>query len=162
IRMTPILQMLVLASMAASVGYLGACATALLVLAFRARGHHGDLTGDRQMLSASRFTIPVSIIVRAGESYRPMSATVEALLAQNYPELEVILIAEELSPAVWERLKQEWKLEPREVFYRAALKTAAVRMIYRSARDARVIAVDKAPAPAADALNAGVNLARFR
>ena len=47
---------------------------------------------------------------------------------------------------MWERLKSEWKLEAREFFYRAALPTAAVRMIYRSARDLRLIVVDKTPA----------------
>jgi hypothetical protein len=48
------------------------------------------------------------------------------------------------------------------VFYRAALATAPVRMMYRSSRDARLLAVDKEPGTIADALNCGVNLARFR
>jgi CheY-like chemotaxis protein len=53
--------------------------------------------------------------------------------------------------------------EAKEFFYRQSLATAAVQKIYRSGRDARLMIVDKTPTGSlADALNCGVNLARFR
>jgi hypothetical protein len=68
-----------------------------------------------------------------------------------------------LSAAAWSALKDEWALEAKEFFYRQSLATAAVQKIYRSGRDARLMIVDKTPARSlADALNCGVNLARFR
>jgi len=74
----------------------------------------------------------------------------------------VIVITEGLSKRVWESLKDEWRLEAREFFYRFSLATSPVRMMYRSARDARLLVVDKTPGTPADALNCGVSLARYR
>lgn len=59
-------------------------------------------------------------------------------------------------------LALEWALEPKEFFYRRTLTTAPVRRIYGSARDGRLMLVDKEDGGRADALNCGLCLARFR
>jgi hypothetical protein len=163
--MTPIPSIL-LASLIASIVYLAAVAGTALVLALRTGGRREMAADDHDVLSESRFTIPVSLIVRLAAPLRvPLeraNGTIRALLALNYPELEVIIITEDLAAAEWTTLKAEWRLEARECFYRRSLTTAPVRMMYRSARDARLIVVDKHPGPAADAVNCGVNLARLR
>ena len=60
------------------------------------------------------------------------------------------------------RLADEWQLESREFFYRRTLDTAPVKRIFRSLRDTRLMIVEKEPDHRSDALNCGVNLARYR
>ncbi len=55
-----------------------------------------------------------------------------------------------------------WSLSAAEVFYRKSLAGAAVRGLYRSGTDTRVIVVQSEPASVGEALNCGVNLARYR
>src|SRR5437870_3323064 len=151
-------------SIVGSLAYLAAVALAGVYLALRAGVRHEDLADDRDALSASRFTIPVSLVLRVNGSADAADTdrAIAALLDLNYPELEVIVIAEAAAAAVWSGLKGGWQLEAREFFYRASLPTAPITMMYRSARDARLLVVDKAPDTLADALNCGINLARFR
>lgn len=159
-----VLETLLVSSIVAALAYLVAMTIAVVVLALRLGGRREDPVDDRYALSASRFTIPVSLIVPLSPAagYTETAATIAALLGLNYPELEVIVVAEELPKAVWESVKDAWDLKAREFFYRASLATAPIRMMYRSSRDPRLMVVNKTPGTPADALNCGVNLARFR
>ena len=155
------MSVLIAWSIGAALVLLLAAVLRVVVHALRLGGFR-DVQPDHDEMSASRFTIPVSLIVPvgAGSDARAVNEVIGALLALNYPTFEVIVVGEGL-PAT-DALITAWELEPREVFYRAALATAPVRMMYRSSRDARLLAVDKEPGNLADALNCGVNLARFR
>ena len=155
-------EVLIAASIATALVYLVGVAITLVVLAVRLGGRREDSPADYDALSASRFTIPVSLVVPVdgGANCGEVDATIDALLALNYPKFEIIVVAD--GPAASDSLKARWGLEARELFYRAALATAPVRMMYRSSRDSRLLVVHKTPATMADALNCGVNLARFR
>ena len=61
-----------------------------------------------------------------------------------------------------EELKDAFSLSAAEVFYRRSLPAAAVRGLYRSTTEAHVIVVHAEPATRGEALNCGVNLARYR
>jgi poly-beta-1,6-N-acetyl-D-glucosamine synthase len=91
-----------------------------------------------------------------------LTETIQALLDLNYPELEVIVVADRVADASVEALKAEWALEPREMFYRRTLPTAPVHRMYASERESRLIVVEKAAGGRADALNFGASLARYR
>jgi hypothetical protein len=156
-------QTLVEFSVALSLAYLAILAAMAVVLALRVGGRREESADDYDTLSASRFTIPVSLIVPLRDDSGPVAPTLRALLGLSYPEFEVIVVAEGLSVTAWNTLKDDWALEAKEFFYRQSLTTAAVQKIYRSGSDARLMIVDKAPTRSlADALNCGVNLARFR
>jgi hypothetical protein len=144
--------------------YLAALTTAVVVLAMRVGERDEDTVDDRQAFSASRLTIPVSIVVpvAAGARWADVAATIDALLGLNYPAFEVIVVADDLPHGAWDPTKAVWRLEAREIFFRAWLDAAPIRMMYRSARDPRLIVVHKTPGSSADALNCGVNLAKFR
>jgi hypothetical protein len=159
-----LLQAMVIASIGVAVLYLAALTTAVVVLALRVGDRDDDTVDDRQAFSASRLTIPVSIVVpvAAGARWAEVAATIEALLGLRYPTFEVIVVADDLTGGAWDPTKAQWRLEAREIFFRAWLDTAPIRMMYRSARDRRLIVVHKTPGSSADALNCGVNLARFR
>jgi hypothetical protein len=137
-------------------------ALATVVLALKYGGRQEDSADDYDALAASRFTIPVSVIVPLDEKSSPSREMIAALLGFNYPEFEVILIADDSAAPVLDAIKGDWDLSAHEFFYRQSLSTSAVQRIYRSSRDPRLMLVEKTAAGRADALNCGINLARFR
>lgn len=144
-----------------SIGFLVIVAAAAVAGAL-ARGGRRERAADAyQAIAASRFTIPVSLIVPAGKS-ASVSDTISSLLALNYPEFEVVVVTESGDEGRLAALKEHWGLEPKELFYRKTLHTAAVTRIFSSERDPRLVVIEKAPAGRADALNSGVSFARYR
>jgi cellulose synthase/poly-beta-1,6-N-acetylglucosamine synthase-like glycosyltransferase len=139
-----------------------AASVAIGLSALRGFRFREPLTNDPASLAVSRFTIPVSLLVPAFNEEGLVVGAVSSLLELNYPEYEVIVVSDGSTDRTIERLKAEFDLKPREVFYRRVLPTEEVHQIYRSARDPRLIVVDKAPGGKGDALNCAVNLARYR
>jgi cellulose synthase/poly-beta-1,6-N-acetylglucosamine synthase-like glycosyltransferase len=117
---------------------------------------------DYDTIAASRFTIPVSVILAAYDEEPAICSTVRSLLDLDYPEFEVIVVNDGSSDRTLERLANEFELERYETFPRRFVETAPVVGMYRSARHARLLVVDKENGGKADALNAGLNLARYR
>ena len=144
-----------LTAMMVSLACLAGIVLAVAVAALNRGGHREDATDPFDALVASRFTIPVSLIVPASGEAPGLSPAVGSLLSLNYPELEVITVAEDLTESGFEHLKAEWDLEPKEFFYRRTLTTTPIRRIYGGRRDARLMVVDKPAAGKADALNCG-------
>ena len=120
----------------------------------RYRGHPDDV------LATSRFTIPVSILLPVAEHEAAAEAAAN-LLALNYPEFEVIVVTDG-SPAVLAGLRDRFRLSACEVFFRRSLDTGPVTNMYRSLADPRLLVIDCRPASRGDALNYGLNLARYR
>lgn len=156
------LQMLVLALTAAAFAALALGAALTIVRALRAGGRRDESIDSDDARSTSRFTIPVSIVVPVGQGVDTLSSVAEQLLALNYPEIEVLLVCDEASGTLITSMAEEWQMEARELFYRRTLPTAEVRRIYRSARDPRLILIDKRAGGHADAMNCGINVARYR
>lgn len=148
-------------SLLVAFAYLTAIAGVSVFKAIKAGGRRDD-SDDSEALSTSRFTIPVSIVVAVNGNVTTLSRAVDRMLGFNYPELEVIVVVEQASPALIEEMTRDWQIEAREFFYRKTLPTGDVRRIYRSVRDPRLSVIEKAPAGYADALNCGVNVARYR
>ena len=123
---------------------------------------HEAASQDYDVLAASRFTIPVSVIVAAYDEETAIVSTVESLLALDYPEHEVIVVNDGSNDGTMVRLREAFELEPYEMFVRHVFTTEEVRAIYRSAARPNLVVVDKANGGKADALNAGLNVARFR
>jgi hypothetical protein len=147
-------------SVLAALGYLAIAATASIVTALRAGGRREDGPDEHDPLAASRLTMPVSIVVPAGDSPR-LSQAIADLSDLSYPEFEVIVVADQGATDL-KPIMAAWELESREFFYRRALETKAVVRILRSARDPRLVVVEKEPGRRSDAVNCGVNFARYR
>ena len=130
------------------------------VLALSKRRRLRYRTRNDDVLATSRFTIPVSLIVPIEADADDAAHRVRHLLQLRYPELELIVVVS--AGSALEDLKHGLSLSAAEVFYRKSLAGAAVRGLYRSSTDTRVIVVQSEPASVGEALNCGVNLARYR
>ena len=123
----------------------------------RYRGHPDEV------IASSRFTIPVSIILPIGgqQAEDDVTGAVEHLLGLTYPEHEVIVVAGGAS-GVPSQLRERFDLKACEIFFRRSLQTRPLRALYRSGADARLLVVECDTDATGDALNCGLNLARYR
>lgn len=133
----------------------------LVVALLSSRAHHQHLASLRlERMKLSPLTPPITLIAPAHNEEGSIIPSVRSLLRIDYPELEVVVVNDGSKDRTLEKLKEEYGLEPAHMLYIPHLATAAVRDIYRSAREPRLIVVDKdAGGSKADAVNAGLNAA---
>ena len=113
-------------------------------------------------LLRSGLTPPVSIVIPAHNEEPVIMDSVTTALAVDYPEFEVIVVNDGSTDRTLRRLIDAFDLEGSEQPYRAVLPSAPVRRIYTSPTHPRLRVVDKEKGGKSDALNAGVNVARYR
>lgn len=136
-----------------------------LPLAFiRARNHRNlFLSVHSDELVSSNLSIPVSIIAAALNEEAVIIPSVKSLLAQNYPNFEVILVDDGSTDGMLSKLIQTFDLLETNVPTLSNLKCAPIHAIYKSSIDDRLTVIHKENAKSkADAMNCGVNFARYR
>ncbi len=116
---------------------------------------------DLDHLSSSAATLPVSIVMPAYNEELILRDAVTAILASEYPEFEIIVVNDGSTDATLEVAIRTFQLEPRDVFHPSPVQSAPVRGVYRSRLHPNLWVVDKQNGGWADALNAGLNLARY-
>jgi len=104
---------------------------------------------------------PVSIVIAAYNEASTIVSAVQACLAQRYPRLEVVVVNDGSVDETLATLRSFFDLAPTGRFHVPTLPTKQVRAVYTSVIDPRLKVVDKVNAGKADALNCGVNFARF-
>ena len=121
------------------------------------------LSEDFELLSQSRFTIPVSVIVPAFNEEEIVAVTVRSVLEFDYPELELIVVDDGSTDDTFGVLEQLLELEPYAQFERRIVDCAPVLGVYRSRLHPHVKVVRKEnQGTKADACNCGLNFARYR
>jgi cellulose synthase/poly-beta-1,6-N-acetylglucosamine synthase-like glycosyltransferase len=109
----------------------------------------------------SGYEPPVSVLVPAYNEEATIAASVRSMLQLDYPELEVIVINDGSRDGTLAALQREFELAPYPEAYWQRLAVQPVRGIYRSASFPNLRVLDKENGGKADALNAGINAARF-
>jgi glycosyltransferase involved in cell wall biosynthesis len=160
--MTGTLHLLVVSSLMLALAYLALLAAVTVAAALRSGGRREESADDDGVFAGSRFTMPISVIIPLIGDDPGADRAIASALALDYPEFEVIVVADGLVDEEAARLRDKWSLSPREYFYRQVLTAGEVRQIFRSTADPRLLLVHKAPGPVADAMNCGVNLAQYR
>ena len=117
---------------------------------------------DFDTLLTSPFTIPVSIIAPAFNEEVGIYGSVRSLLALDYPEYEVIVVNDGSRDGTLTELAKDFDLEVVEAKAKPSLSASAIRGVYRSRSYPRLTVIDKVNGGKADALNCGINFARFR
>jgi cellulose synthase/poly-beta-1,6-N-acetylglucosamine synthase-like glycosyltransferase len=104
---------------------------------------------------------PVSILVPAHNEERTIIATVRSLLRLGYPTFEVVVVNDGSTDRTLQTVVDEFGLVEFPEAYRSRLPTQPVERIFASPNNGRVRVVDKRNGGKADALNAGINTARY-
>ena len=105
-------------------------------------------------------TPPISIIAPAYNEEPTIVDSVRAFLHLEYPNFSVIVVNDGSKDGTMERLRERFQLERVKNVYRREFDTKPVRGVYRSRLEPRLVVVDKDNGGKADALNAGINVAR--
>lgn len=116
---------------------------------------------DFERLMRSDVLPPVAILVPAYNESVTIAASVTALLALQYRTYEVVVINDGSKDATMDVLREAFDLYEVPPAMPIVIKTARVRGYYRSRSHARLLVIDKDNGGKADALNAGINAARW-
>lgn len=137
------------------------CYTGLLVAAvFEMRRTRNEAVGiNDHIVVGSRLAPTISILAPAYNEEATITASVQSLLTLDYPNLEVVVIADGCRDATIDVLKAEFSLVEVHRAYAPRVPTRGVVALYRSVRHANLVVVDKLNGGKADALNVGLNLA---
>ncbi len=104
---------------------------------------------------------PISLLVPAYNEEVTIGASIRSILQLEYPEYEVVVINDGSRDATLEVLIREFRMAPFPQAYRQLLPCKPLRGIYRSTIFPNLRLIDKENGGKADALNAGINAARF-
>jgi cellulose synthase/poly-beta-1,6-N-acetylglucosamine synthase-like glycosyltransferase len=118
-------------------------------------------SSDYQQILTSDMTWPISILVPAHNEEKTIVATVRSLLMLNYGQFEIIVVNDGSTDETLKRLIQAFDLRRMDKVYRRSIATRPVRGVYGSLVQTNLIVLDKERGGKADALNAGINLARY-
>jgi len=116
---------------------------------------------DYRQILQSEMTWPISVLVAAHNEETTLVDTVRSLLMVIYSEFEIVVINDGSTDRTLPRLVDAFALTRMDRPYRQAIATGRVRAIYGSLDHPHLIVVDKERGGKSDALNAGLNLARY-
>ncbi|MBI5622241.1 MAG: glycosyltransferase family 2 protein [Elusimicrobia bacterium] len=156
IRVTEVI--LVWYSFLLNVLYLG-----LAFIAFRIVTRHclRNIYGGFEDISKSPLTPAITVLVPAHNEAVGICTTVNNLLHADFMRFEVIVINDGSTDGTIDVLKKTFRLTPDKLPAESALPTETVRAVYHSATNHNLIVIDKRNGGKSDALNAGLNLARY-
>lgn len=138
-------------------GYLGLNLLSLIAL----RRRTDEIILDELPQVFSGHEVPISVLVPAYNEAATITSSIRSLLQLSYPEYEVIIINDGSTDGTLTALHEAFDLEPFPEAYYARLRTAEIRAVWRSRKHSNLKVIDKANGGKADALNAGINAARY-
>lgn len=113
------------------------------------------------VLMRSSATPAVSVIAPAHNEEATIEQSLRSLLQLNHPEFEVIVVNDGSEDGTLQKLVSAFELFRGPAAHAQPIDTEAVRGFYRSLDHPELIVIDKVNAGKADAINAGINAARY-
>lgn len=107
------------------------------------------------------FELPISVLVPAYNEEVTIAASVRSLLQLDYSEFEILVINDGSKDGTLEVLRREFALTPFPEAFRRQLSTKPVKAVYVSTIYPELRVIDKENGGKADALNVGINGARY-
>jgi cellulose synthase/poly-beta-1,6-N-acetylglucosamine synthase-like glycosyltransferase len=109
----------------------------------------------------SGLEVPITLVVPAHNEAPTIATSVRSLFQLTYPEFEIVVVNDGSRDETLEVLIREFDLVRVPEAFRVRLATKPVRAVYHSRRHPELRVIDKENGGKADALNAGINAARF-
>jgi cellulose synthase/poly-beta-1,6-N-acetylglucosamine synthase-like glycosyltransferase len=138
--------------------YLLFCAVSYVKL----REHRRRWTArDLEAVMRSSDTPAISVVVPAYNEQTTVVQSIHSLLHLNYPQFEVILVSDGSTDGTLDVAGRQFDLLPGPASYAQPISTQAVRAVYQSLSHPDLVMINKANGGKADAINAGINAARY-
>jgi cellulose synthase/poly-beta-1,6-N-acetylglucosamine synthase-like glycosyltransferase len=129
---------------------------------FATRRYQDEMETDRfEGFFASAHSKPLSLICPAFNEEAGVVDSVNSLMGLHYPEFQVVVVNDGSVDGTLDKLIEAFHLRPSSRVVRQALPTKPIRGTYESASLPRLVVVDKENGGKADALNCGLNIARY-
>ncbi|HWL49055.1 MAG TPA: glycosyltransferase family 2 protein, partial [Acidimicrobiia bacterium] len=125
------------------------------------RIHHLERFGRVSEMLSSQTSPPVSIVIPAYNEAAGIVDSVRSMSIVGYPRFEIVITNDGSSDGTLEALIEGFHLERVRIPYRPDIPTAPIRGIYRGHGAVDITVIDKENGGRADALNAGINAARY-
>jgi len=103
---------------------------------------------------------PIALLAPAYNEALTIVESVRSLLSLQYPNFEIVVINDGSKDETLAVLIEAFGLKPIERDFDLAIPHAAIRGLYGTSNQPRLVVVDKVNGGKADALNAGINVAR--
>lgn len=104
---------------------------------------------------------PISIIAPAYNEEMGIIESTKSLLSMEYPLYEVIVVNDGSKDDTLKKLIEVFDLKKSKRVFRKTIETKPIKGIYISPSNPKLIVVDKVNGKKADAMNAGLNVARY-
>lgn len=125
------------------------------------RSHHVNRFGRVVEMLSSRTSPPISIVIPAFNEAAGIVDSVRSMSIVRYPRFEIVIANDGSSDGTLQALIEAFQLERIRIPYRPDLDSAPIRAIYRGRGGVDITVIDKENGGRADALNAGINAARY-
>jgi cellulose synthase/poly-beta-1,6-N-acetylglucosamine synthase-like glycosyltransferase len=113
-------------------------------------------------LAGSEYVPPVSILVPSYNEELTIIESVRSLMTLEFPMYEVVVINDGSADQTLQVLLETFDLKPcRLTGFRPLVKSKTIRNVYHNPLYPRLVVIDKANGGKADALNAGINVAKY-
>lgn len=125
------------------------------------RSHHlGRFNRGTAMLSSTNAP-PVSIVIAAYNEEAGIVDAIRSMSIVKYPRFEIIVANDGSRDSTLDALIHAFRLEKVRIPYRPDLASEPIRAIYKGRSGVDITVIDKENGGRADALNAGINAARY-
>ena len=139
--------------------------TALLIMSVREILYHlrHNRFTDYRSIVQSELTPPVSILAPAYNEEATIIQSVKSLLKLSYGKYEVVVINDGSKDGTLAQLIENFKMYQSQQVYHQRIKAKPIRGMYKSKLPEykNIVVVDKQNGGKADALNVGINVARY-
>ena len=105
-------------------------------------------------------TVPISIIVPAHNEEETIVDSIRSILSLHYPQFEVLVINDGSTDGTLDALIEAFGLLEVRRHYDSSVPHRSIRRLYGTIRHPHLLVIDKEQGGKADALNAGISLAR--
>ena len=102
----------------------------------------------------------IAIVAPAYNEGMTIEESVKALLALHYPDFEVVVVNDGSKDNTLDVLVEAFKVQPVQRYHDSKLENKPIRGIYANPDLPRLVVVDKVNGGKADAMNAGITVAR--
>jgi len=157
-----VIEFLIAASLAYYVCLHGIYAPLIALGATQLRRYQLGVTfGEYRRIAESPLTMPISVVIPAYNEEKVIVNTVLGALKLRYPQHEVIVVNDGSGDRTVDALVERFGMRSVRKVGQRHFGTKPVARVFVSSAFPNLVVVDKANGRRADAINAGVNLARY-